>query len=216
LLALTYLTQVFLSSTFMAWSLSFSCLLALGTFWDCLSCKLVSFASFLTKPSQIPKSLPTLLWLKFSCCWNPPSPRFLGYRNLSLWLNDACSRSLASSSSFSSTISSKCGVAHLSGLLTLEPRRNDSSRKLAIAVSCLSFLSYTSPNITFILSNCCCIAGNMNESFSLVGDDLSLEDIVEIWNLMLVVTKYILTHSLIFLHLIRCNSLMFHLNSGFS
>jgi hypothetical protein len=126
------------------------------------------------------------------------------------------SYSLASSSSFSSTISSKCGVAHLSGLLTLEPRRNDSSRKLAIAVSCLSFLSYTSPNITFILSNCCCIAGNMNESFSLVGDDLSLEDIVEIWNLMLVVTKYILTHSLIFLHLIRCNSLMFHLNYGFS
>jgi hypothetical protein len=36
---------------------------------------------------------------------------------LSPWLNDAWSRSLASSSSFSSTISSKCGVAHLSGLL---------------------------------------------------------------------------------------------------
>jgi hypothetical protein len=113
---------------------------------------------------------------------------------------------LASSSSFSSTISSKCGVAHLSGLLTLEPLRNDSSCKLAITVSCLSFLSYTSPNITFILSNCCCIAGNMNESLSLVGDDPSLEDIVEIWNLMLVVTKYILPHSLMFLHLIRCNS----------
>jgi hypothetical protein len=36
----------------------------------------------------------------------------------------------------------------------------------------------------------------MNEfSFSLVGDDPSLEIIVEIWNLMLVVTKYILTLS---------------------
>jgi hypothetical protein len=66
----------------------------------------------------------------------------------------------------------------LSSILILRTSQTNPSRKLTITTSCLSNLSKTSPNLTFILSSCYYIAHIINNKFSLsfISDDSSLKD----------------------------------------